>query len=349
MGIKVKPGWLYFLGEENFETGKGSEYVKIGKTDGDRPVAARMSDHQTGNPRRIIEVAPPIRTEFIDALETHLHHRFAEVRVHGEWFNLTPSQLRLAVSEANRVNAEMSAIKTKAKRAATHRDKVSDGVMKRAGVKAKRLYSEYIANEKVRIVHKLEQAAIEWELRRLAANSAGIDGIATQSMPAPSILFDAKRLESERSALFNRFTLNKEKVKGSFSIEGKPKPATFASELHMVVKGKKERFGGVTTISSDVKRRSASAKKWHAEWLRLHSELADLNWNSERLEVELKSLCGVAEGIEGVCNWKRERSTAAAFDRKAFKKAHPRIYESYTKTGNPSVRFKIEDKRPYRR
>ena len=62
MAAKLKPGWLYFLGEEDYTTGIHSPYVKIGKTDYDKPVSERIREHETGNPRRVLEVAPSIRT-----------------------------------------------------------------------------------------------------------------------------------------------------------------------------------------------------------------------------------------------------------------------------------------------
>ena len=39
MALKNKEGWLYFLGEIDFKTGERYQYVKIGKTDYDRPVS----------------------------------------------------------------------------------------------------------------------------------------------------------------------------------------------------------------------------------------------------------------------------------------------------------------------
>ena len=77
MVLTYKEGWLYFLGEKDFKTEETFSYVKIGKTNNDRPVSKRKNDHQTGNPRHIVEVSESIRTNFINALETYMHNRFA--------------------------------------------------------------------------------------------------------------------------------------------------------------------------------------------------------------------------------------------------------------------------------
>ena len=347
MGAALKPGWLYFLGEENYDTGIRSPYVKIGKTDYDKPVSKRITEHETANPRRVLEVAPSIRTEFIDRLETHMHHRFSLDRVHGEWFSFTPAKLRAAVVEAKRVNAEMSALVGKAKRANTVAKKISNGSMKKAAAAAKKSHTAYVAAEKQRSLLELEQRAVTLELRRLTGTSEGIAEIADQIMPSPSVTLDINALEARRGALYRRFVVQKTSFGGRFSITGKPTPAKVHPTESAKVKAKAAKLPAVTVVKGAIKSRSASAKKWQAEWLRLHSEMAALSWESNRREIEIKSLCGDAEGIEGVCTWKRENKTTPTCDGTAFKTTHPRVWSSFTKTSKPSVRFKVNPMRPY--
>ena len=347
MGAALKPGWLYFLGEEDYTTGIRSSYVKIGKTDYDKPVSKRITEHETANPRRVLEVAPSIRTEFIDPLETHMHHRFSLNRVHGEWFSFTPAKLRAAVAEAKRVNAEMSALFGKAKRVNTVAKKVSNGSMKKATAAAKKAHTAYVVAEKHRSLLALEQRAVTIELRRLAGTSEGIAEIADQIMPSPSVTLDKNSLEAKRGALYRRFVVQETSFSGRFSITGKPTPAKVHPTENAKVKAKEAKLPTVTVVKGAMKSRSASAKKWHAEWLRLHSEMAALSWERNRREIEIKSLCGDAEGIEGVCTWKRENKTKSTFDGTAFKTMHPRIWSSFTKTSKPSVRFKVNPMRPY--
>ena len=347
MGAVLKPGWLYFLGEEDYNTGIRSPYVKIGKTDYDKPVSKRITEHETANPRRVLEVAPSIRTEFIDPLETHMHHRFSLHRVHGEWFSFTPAKLRAAVAEAMRVNAEMSALVGKAKRVNAVAKKVSNGSMKKATTVAKGAHTAYVAAEQQRSLLGLEQQSAALELRRLTGTSEGIAEIADQIMPSPSMSLDKNALEAKRGALYRRFVVQKTSFGGRFSITGKPTAAMAHPTENAKVKAKAAKLPAVTVVNGAIKSRSSSAKKWHAEWLRLHSEMAALSWEIKRREIEIKSLCGDAEGIEGVCTWKRENKTALTFDGTAFKNAHPRIWSSFTKTGKSSVRFKVNPMRPY--
>ena len=80
MSLSLKGGFIYFLRERDVLDCKNSPYVKIGKTDHKRPVAKRIEDHQTGNPREII-LNHAFETLGVDTVETHLHHAFAQYRV----------------------------------------------------------------------------------------------------------------------------------------------------------------------------------------------------------------------------------------------------------------------------
>ena len=347
MGAALKPGWLYFLSEEDYTTGIRSSYVKIGKTDYDKPVSERIKEHETANPRRILEVAPSIRTEFIDPLETHMHHRFSLNRVHGEWFRFTSAELRAAVVEARRVNAEMSALARRAKRANSIAKKVSNGSVKKATTAAKKAHAAYVVAEKQRSLLELQQWSAELELRRLAGACEGINEIANQIMPTPSVTLDKDVFEAARGALYRGFVVQKTSFGGRFSITGKPTAAKEHPVEREKVLAKVAKLPAVKVVKGGMKSRSASAKKWHAEWLRLHAEMAALDWEVSRREIEIKSLCGDSDGIEGVCTWKRENKTAATFDGAAFKKTHPRIWQSFTKTGKSSPRFTVYPMRPY--
>lgn len=64
-------------------------WAKIGRTDG-AAIGARLPSLQTGNPRRLREIA---RWHAFDGLEEQMHRHFAAVRGVGEWFALPTSLL----------------------------------------------------------------------------------------------------------------------------------------------------------------------------------------------------------------------------------------------------------------
>ena len=346
MALSLKQGWLYFLGEEDYQTGTRSHFVKIGITAGDRPVSQRMDDHQTGNPRRITELHS-IRTPFVDYLETHLHHRFAPSRVHGEWFGLNARGLTAVIDEANKVNDEMLAVAAKAKRAEDMSAKPSDGATKKASDRAKKLHAHYVAVESERARLTLEQALIAMELRRLTSDSAGISGITVQSMTDPNPKLDAGALAAARPSLYQKFVTEKKSFSTSFTIKDKPTPAKAHKGLKEQVDKAREQLAAVPSAKADEKRRSASSRNLHAEWLLMHSKIAEVEFTASRLELEIKSICGTAEGIEGICTWKRGNKVSKAFDSAGFKKAHPRIWARFAKVPNPQVRLRFLAYRPY--
>ena len=81
MGVVLKPGWLYFLRDRDYRSGAEGDYVKIGLMNFERPVADRIDDHQTGNPRvRTLST----QVSAISTVENYLHHQYAVSRVHGD-------------------------------------------------------------------------------------------------------------------------------------------------------------------------------------------------------------------------------------------------------------------------
>ena len=79
------PEYVYFIGDSH------GGPTKIGMSRSDPH--ARLKSIQTGNPRRLgfrllLEVSDAA------AAERKLHRRFASKRLHGEWFNLSSSDMR---------------------------------------------------------------------------------------------------------------------------------------------------------------------------------------------------------------------------------------------------------------
>lgn len=101
-------GTLYFMVEEDRFGGPPSSYVKIGIVSGDREVAKREREHQTGNPRKI-NSHHSIQTPGVQMLETFLHNYFAKYRVKGEWFLLGATDLDMVIDTAENRATEMGA------------------------------------------------------------------------------------------------------------------------------------------------------------------------------------------------------------------------------------------------
>ena len=75
--MSIVPGYIYFIRERDFLTNQDGGYVKIGLTREERPVSARLSDHETANPREEYSEWD-IQVPMVDKLETYMHHYFVE-------------------------------------------------------------------------------------------------------------------------------------------------------------------------------------------------------------------------------------------------------------------------------
>lgn len=76
---KLKKGIVYFIRDS------GTNYIKIGRTDGDPE--DRLSCLQVGNPSELI-IVKLIECDDSIALERELHKKYAEFHIRGEWFNI---------------------------------------------------------------------------------------------------------------------------------------------------------------------------------------------------------------------------------------------------------------------
>jgi hypothetical protein len=105
--MKLVPGALYFIGEEDVFTGEVSPFYKIGLVRDERDLEKRLLEHSTGNPRRLF-IHESLKSAAIDDLETSMHHRMARLVASGEWFKFDSSGLADAVDLANDLSSQVA-------------------------------------------------------------------------------------------------------------------------------------------------------------------------------------------------------------------------------------------------
>ena len=104
----LTPGQLYFINEQDIQTGARSNYYKIGivRDADDRDSKNRLLEHQTGNPRQLC-IVETLSMPAVEAVETNLHYLFASKRVMGEWMCFTDDELKKAITKAKELAAQM--------------------------------------------------------------------------------------------------------------------------------------------------------------------------------------------------------------------------------------------------
>ena len=347
MALTNKAGWLYFLGETDFKTGESFGYVKIGKTDHDRPVAARMNDHQTGNPRDIIEVVPSIRTHFIDDLETYMHHRFATKRVHGEWFHLDQAELDEVVEEAIRVNELLNTVQPEASELIDLKDVESNGKLVEPTPQNKSDYENFIKFEKERVLCKLNQDICTVKLRALTLDNGGIEDISTHSTVNRNPTFDKDSFTKAHPEITEKYMVTETKLSRGYKITGKPTAVNAFATTNEQCKAAKAKLPEVKSVKESMVNRSATVETLHKEWLELHEAESKARIEAEIYSLKLQHSCGVNEGIEGICAWKRIMKESTRLDATALKNAESNLYESFLVPQSSINRFKVTDYRAY--
>ena len=107
MANSMTPGEVYLVEEIDPRTGEATDYCKIGivrERDG-RDSSNRASEHQTGNPRKLV-VAQTVKTEIVEAVETTLHQLHSPQRISGEWFFMTKPERERAMDVARALAAQ---------------------------------------------------------------------------------------------------------------------------------------------------------------------------------------------------------------------------------------------------
>jgi len=347
MALTNKKGWLYFLGEIDFKSGHKFSYVKIGKTDYDRPVSDRSNDHQTGNPRLIIEVADSIRTNFIDTLETYMHHRFATKRVHGEWFLFDEDELGEAVNEAIRVNELLDSVLTEAQSVKEMNKSLSNGKIIAASKSVIADYEQYLLHETSRTLHKLNQDIVTAKLRKMTSSNSHLDGVSVLSLVPRKDKFDEAGFENKHPGVLAKFMKSEEKISRSYTIANKPSAAKSHKVVNSELKEIKSKHEEITAVSDSVVVRDSSIESLHNDWLGLHEMEVESKIIADIYSLRLQHACGDNEEIEGVCKWKRNMQTKESLDTDALIKAEPSNYQKFLVLQTDIAKYVVTKYRSY--
>jgi hypothetical protein len=349
MAIKVKSGFIYFLREQDILTGDTFDYVKIGKTDYDRPVSDRIDEHQTGNPRMILD-HESFQVSSIDTVETHLHHAFAEYRILGEWFRMDESTLQEAIKEGKRLDQEVSA-RGEALTTAAEANELESSEPERAatGEELALLEKAIQAGEALNRL-KAKQTCLEWELRASMGGATGIDGILTATKVTGQPKFDEKGLQEKSPDVYESFLVEESRLKRSFALATKTRSE---ANLEPELTAKQKEFktqAALEWVACDkpLAKRSVHLADLHEQYLKAMAEISQAAINKDLLDAQIKTACGLAKGIEGVCKWSRTIETKMKFDRKSFEQKHPDLFnEHLLPAAAPGLRVSVNLMRSY--
>jgi len=318
----LKPGWIYFLREEDYLDFSVGRYVKIGLTE--RTVAIRIAEHQTGNPRREFEATPSNYIELMHYGETYLHHYFAAERIGGEWFDFDDPFLASDVRPViDNLETEMAAVAGSFRRWKELNNVPSNGTVRTAtpteagwGVDFTAAYEQLTVAKAIFDTHKNN-------LKNLLGNNKAIDTIMhiQQRTKNPTfnqtvfegILTAAQLLQCNSPTTSWSRSLNMlNKGRDLATLDPTVKLAFDASEIGLNSPSATNMAGATLPLTQAIQDENSAM-------LNAMRDVKVHEWECLKAQAKLVEALDDSLEIDGILKWKREQTTASKFDRKLAK------------------------------
>ena len=329
-------GEIYFIRETEYPSGQLSSFVKIGLVhykEG-RDSYGRLSEHQTGNPRRLhLDDEHIVKTQAVDMVEAQLHRRFAKARISGEWFELTKkTDLQEAINEAKRLSGLVDSYMPKFEATIDLNNKPSNGVSRDSRPEEVEWINRLVIARKQSTVCGDVEDEIKAFLSKSFAEGSDIGVAAKNGMRNYKPKFDEKEFLKIHAKLWAHYQTTVETWESVFS------PAFRAKELGAEFEYS---IADARGILASVKQGKNFAEIVEASLILTNLKgLAD--WEAKVAEAELKFSFQLDEKVAGVATWKRAFKPVEKFDEARFAEENPDLYKSfiYTPESTPLVNLK---------
>ena len=350
MGIALTPGWLYFLRDRDFRSGQVSNYVKIGLTKFDRPVEERIYDHQTGNAREVYSVHE-MQVSAVSTTENYLHRVWAPCRVHGEWFEMDDSQVAEAIKQADELNLLIESHRPQIELATTIYNQVSNGKMKKSSKEDLSLADEWLETKKKHIIAKGNVSLFTQRLRSLMSDCRGIEGVMDYQDKLTAAALDKKTIKKNHPDLVEQYTTATTSISGALKPDYS-NPTLKGLDENLDKKIKDEKTSQVSgsdpdDFTNDSASRTKEIEQVHSDYLDSLGRERELKIRLDLIVDRVKAACGLNDGVDGLCIWKREESESEKIDWKQLAEDHPKIAEANMTDEKRTAAFKLKPYRPY--
>ena len=356
--MKIKGGELYFIRENDVQTGELTPYVKIGivrdKAGDERTSEDRALEHQTGNPRKLF-VESIIKTPSVTEIENIIHNLYAEERIYGEWFDFSAEQFESAKKMATDLvqmaidNQEIFEIADSLSSTASR----SETIEPRPEIiewHSKLLAAEVRVKECIALQSDIKDAfktiiAAPVETGTQKEKQEALEPYVKVQEKKAKIEFDLEGFKDARPELYAEFTrVSISAPKGSFTIS-RPKDLVF--DLSKIDVGLFEYSKQVKEELVQYQSGKVTKEDLHTASLKLLGFEAKASWDKEIAQANLKSYCKDFSGIDGLCKWKREAKETSTFDKAALIEAHPKIAEKFMTEVEVAPAIIMQKKRAY--
>lgn len=346
--MRTKPGSIYFLKERDYLTGAISPYVKIGLVRDDKPTEKRISEHQTGNPREILDYATlPMR--FVEDAETRLHYLFGEQWIAGEWFSLSNDQLQEALDICSRINEEQIKIADSYLHSIELKDQISTKDTLSPSAEEIQLHEEAIQLKNQLKVIDGKLGLCKNRIMSHLGNGIRIDGILDTIIKDGTSSWSEKNFKQDHPSIYESYLENdNSKVSGSFILSGQTSLRKLDDGLDAQIKASKVESLNFEEIDSELTvERTNKLAVLHLEYIQLNKEKYQLDWEYRQKEYQIQSRMGIYAEFEGIAKWKRELKDSFKLNKEALFAAHPEFIEQYQISKPKSVSYQVRNWRSY--
>jgi len=343
--MTLKAGELYFIGELDHRTQKTTPFVKIGivKEHEVRDTSKRLKEHQTGNPRQIVELAV-LATPNVERVETTMHGLYAPYGVGGEWFERSGDDLTATIRHAGELVTTMrgaEAALNEAERLVKVESAGDPLTPDSTTLDQHRRLLEFKAVESA-----IDQAgkAVRSALAQAHSQGLAVDRFVSVQIKQSAAAFDKERFEREHPEVYAQFLADKQRMAQRFNTVSDKGLDVSLQRLAPVVAAL---VGEIDAAVHSAGARDESAASLHQHYLQLLVEQASVDLEIELLTAVLKATCGEFPGIAGVCTWKRQSKTETKLDESALKREHSDLYASYLAAKPPTTAIVVARNRGY--
>jgi hypothetical protein len=332
--VTDNPGEVYFLGELELGGAARTPFVKIGLVRSNaknRTTEDRLTEHQTGNPRQIVELAV-LKTAEADRVETLLHKSFAPWRVSGEWFDLQNDRLDEVLAEGERIVSLVSAESDLQAQAKALEVVPSEGEKLPASPTSQEAAMRAVISKRgLKLIGETEDRVVA---ALITASRAGRDVtryLAVQ-VKDKAATFDTTRFKKDHPDLYASLATSKTSWSKTFVTAKMTDLGLDDAALDPELRDLCDRIDSAAAAVET----SGPPSGLHELYLELLHFDARYDLELRAAEAQLKVLCGTAPGIEGLCTWNRRENTGLSFDKDALRDQQPELYAEYEKPATTS-------------
>ena len=340
--MKLTPGQLYFINEQDIKTGARTAYYKIGivRDAEGRDSKDRLLEHQTGNPRKLC-VVETLNMPAVEYIETNLHYLFARNRVMGEWMEFTPDELKNAIAKANELKAEMETYLPDFTKAEQLKKVASNGIKLAPTHDSEYWYG--VIQDLKEVIQTCQEALGQYDDYLLEAIEQGVDvsAVAKVQKRAGAKKFDEKLFASKYPDLYKQHSTSETDYKGQFRIA----PAKdWNPDISSINPEQVELVTDFMDLLENADHSLDTGFALHEKHLAVLEVLQYAEWRTEIANIKLRVITGENEGIEGICTWKREKIEKVTLDRKTLQEKYPDEYSSCVVEGKETQALIVEPK-----